>query len=103
MNLSDSVGVFGEASSKIIDTSLIGEIKIEIIFSSQISYRILGASAPINTPGFAQLANEFDTPFTNANTLFTGATDAAIIFKFFRGSNIQNILTILLLAIVVFQ
>jgi hypothetical protein len=29
MNLSDSVGVFGEASSKIMNTSLIGAIKIE--------------------------------------------------------------------------
>jgi hypothetical protein len=90
MNLSDSVGFFGEASSKIINTSLIGEIKIEIIFSSQVANCILGASVPINTPVFAQLASELDTPFTNANTLVTGSADAAINDKNFRRSNVQK-------------
>jgi len=90
MNLSDSVGFFGEASSKIINTSLIGEIKIEIIFSSQVANCILGASVPINTPVFAQLASELDTPFTNANTLITGSADAAINDKNFRRSNVQK-------------
>ena len=32
MNLSESVGFFGEASSKIINTAMLGELKLEIIF-----------------------------------------------------------------------
>ena len=35
MNLSESVGFFGEASSKIINTAMLGELKLEIIFTSK--------------------------------------------------------------------
>ncbi len=50
MNLGDSIGFFGEGSSKIINTALLGEIKIEIVFTSQIASCILGCSVPAATP-----------------------------------------------------
>ncbi len=37
MNLSESIGFFGESSSKIINTTILGELKLEIIFTSQIA------------------------------------------------------------------
>ena len=43
MNLSESIGFFGESSSKIINTALMGELKLEIIFTSQIASCILGS------------------------------------------------------------
>ena len=51
MNLSDSVGFFGESSSKILNTALLGEIKLEIVWCSQIATCISGSatSALVNT------------------------------------------------------
>jgi len=37
MNLGESLGFFGEGSSKILNTAILGEIKLEIIFTSQIA------------------------------------------------------------------
>lgn len=42
MNLSESIGFFGEGSSKILNTAVLGEIKLEIIFNSQIATCIAG-------------------------------------------------------------
>jgi len=44
MNLSDSVGFFGEGSSKIINTAILGEVKLELVFTSQIASCILGSA-----------------------------------------------------------
>jgi hypothetical protein len=60
MNLSESIGFFGEASSKIINTSMLGELKLEIIFTSQIASCIAGSSVPDNTPIYTQAANRCD-------------------------------------------
>jgi hypothetical protein len=46
MNLSESLGFFGESSSKIINTTMIGEIKLGIIFTSQVGTCILGSAVP---------------------------------------------------------
>jgi len=45
MNLSETVGFFGEGSSKIINTALWGEIKLEIVWTSQIAACILGSAS----------------------------------------------------------
>jgi len=50
MNLGDSIGFFGEGSSKIINTAILGEVKLELVFTSQIASCILGSAcgaAPI--------------------------------------------------------
>ena len=46
LNLSDSVGFFAEGSSKILNTAILGEIKLELIFSSQIATCIAGSAVP---------------------------------------------------------
>jgi len=61
MNLSESVGFFGEASSKIINTAILGELKLEIIFTSQIASCILGSSVPADVPVYEQAAATFET------------------------------------------
>lgn len=58
LNLSDSVGFFAEGSSKILNTAILGEIKLEIIFSSQIATCIAGsavAPAVADTGHFGQI------------------------------------------------
>lgn len=48
LNLSDSVGFFAEGSSKILNTAILGEVKLELVFSSQISTCIAGSAvAPV--------------------------------------------------------
>jgi len=90
MNLSESLGFFGENSTKIINTAMIGEVKIEIIFTSQVGTCILGSSVPAATPVYAQAANSLEDQFKTAGTLITAANDAAIADKNFRRSNIQK-------------
>jgi hypothetical protein len=68
MNLSESVGFFGEASSKIINTAMLGELKLEIIFTSQIASCILGSSVPAATPVYAQVAATFEDQNNTATT-----------------------------------
>lgn len=55
MNLGDSVGFF-EGSSKILNTAILGEIKLEIVFTSQIASCILGCAVPVNTPIYPSTA-----------------------------------------------
>ena len=94
MNLSESVGFFGEASSKIINTAMLGEIKLEIIFTSQIASCILGTSVPAATPVYAQAANVFeDQNNTTTNTYVVGdvvADATASAGRAFRRANIQK-------------
>jgi hypothetical protein len=47
MNLSDSIGFFGEGSSKILNTALLGEIKLEIVWTSQIACCIAGSASDV--------------------------------------------------------
>lgn len=96
MNLSDSVGFFGEASSKIINTAMLGELKLEIIFTSQIASCILGSSVPAATPVYTQAAATFENqnldPSANlvndTTDLSTNALSATT--KLFRKNNIQK-------------
>ena len=60
MNLSDSIGFFGDSSSKIINTAYFGELKLEIIFTSQIASCILGSSVPAAIPVYSQTAATFE-------------------------------------------
>ncbi len=71
MNLSESIGFFGEGSSKIINTSILGEIKLEIVFTSQIACCIAGSTVPPSTPIYAQAAVTFE----NQNNLDVTTTD----------------------------
>jgi hypothetical protein len=68
MNLSESIGFFGESSSKIINTAYLGELKLEIIFSSQIASCCLGSSVPANIPVFTQTAATFENQNNVNNT-----------------------------------
>jgi hypothetical protein len=71
MNLSESIGFFGEGSSKIINTSILGEIKLEIVFTSQIACCIAGSTVPPSTPIYAQAAVTFE----NQNNIDVTTTD----------------------------
>ena len=68
MNLSESVGFFGESSSKIINTAMMGELKLEIIFTSQIASCILGSSVPTAIPVYEQTAAILENQNNVANT-----------------------------------
>ncbi len=61
------MGYFGEHSSKIIKTSILGELKLEIILTSQIASCILGSSVPGNVPVYPQAAATFDNQFVDAS------------------------------------
>ena len=94
MNLSESIGFFGEASSKIINTAMLGELKLEIIFTSQIASCILGSSVPANTPIYAQEAATFEAQNNVAETTVEAGDIAAnatnIATKMQRRANIQK-------------
>lgn len=58
LNLSDSVGFFAEGSSKILNTAILGEVKLELVFTSQIATCIAGSAVPpsnANTGHFGQI------------------------------------------------
>jgi hypothetical protein len=91
MNLSKSLGFFGESSSKIINTSMVGEIKLEIIFTSQVGTCILGSSVPAAIPVYAQTANSFEDQYKEATVTPTAADDlATTASKATRRANIQK-------------
>ena len=95
MNLGDSIGFFGEASSKIINTAILGELKLEIIFTSQIASCILGSSVPADIPVYAQTAASLENQNKVANTLIADADIStnyvtAPIIKLQRRTNIQQ-------------
>ena len=50
LNLGDSIGFFGEGSSKIINTAILGEVKLEIVFTSQVASCILGSASVADVP-----------------------------------------------------
>ena len=85
MNLSESIGFFGEGSSKIINTSILGEIKLEIVFTSQIACCVSGSTVPAATPIYAQTAVTFE----NQNNI--AATNAGAVADMLpRRINIQK-------------
>ena len=61
MNLGDSIGFFGEGSSKILNTAILGEIKLEIVWTSQIASCILGCSVPGAVPIYPCDANTMNS------------------------------------------
>jgi hypothetical protein len=94
MNLSESVGFFGEASSKIINTAMLGELKLEIIFTSQIASCILGSAVPAATPVYAQVAANFEdqnnSPTTSIADADISSNAVATGTKLQRRINIQK-------------
>jgi len=93
MNLSESLGFFGESSTKIINTTFIGEIKLEIIFTSQVGTCILGSAVPAAIPVYAQAANSLEDQFKTGGALLAAgdlATAATVADKSFRRGNIQK-------------
>jgi len=96
MNLSESVGFFGESSSKIINTTILGELKLEIIFTSQIASCILGSSVPADVPVYTQAAATLENQNNIANSTFEladisgGVLVANAANKLIRRGNIQK-------------
>ena len=94
MNLSESIGFFGESSSKIINTSILGEIKLEIVFTSQIACCIAGSAVPATTPIYAQTGVTFENQNNIAVTTVEAGDIAAnatnIATKMQRRANIQK-------------
>lgn len=89
LNLSDSVGFFAEGSSKILNTALLGEIKLEIIFTSQIATCIAGSAVGANIAAtsyfghiFPQTGNQLRGTLNTADTkgADAGGTTGAISF-----------------------
>jgi hypothetical protein len=90
MNLSESVGFFGEASSKIINTAMLGELKLEIIFTSQIASCILGSSVPAATPVYAQVAATFEDQNNSASTSLSDADISGGVLAANAASKLQR-------------
>jgi hypothetical protein len=88
MNLGDSIGFFGEASSKILNTAILGEIKLEIVFTSQIASCILGAKVATATPIFGSDANIINHKLESLGAVVAGADDAASIVNLRTRANI---------------
>jgi len=68
LNLSDSVGFFAEGSSKILNTAILGEVKLELIFTSQIATCIAGSAVPPSTAD----TGHFGQIFPNTANLLKG-------------------------------
>lgn len=73
MNLSDGVGFFAEGSSKILNTALLGEIKLEIIFTSQIATCSMGSAVVASTAE----TGYFSHIFPNTSSLMNGTFNTA--------------------------
>ncbi len=97
MNLSESVGFFGESSSKIINTTILGELQLKIIFTSQIASCILGSSVPADIPVYEQTAVTLESQNNVPNATFidtdisSGLLVANAANKLIRRGNIQKI------------
>jgi hypothetical protein len=109
MNLSESVGFFGESSSKIIDTSMLGELKLEIIFTSQIASCIAGSAVPVDVPVYEQTAATFENQnnIEASTNLLNDSTDISAnalsaTTKLYRRGIFKNLLVGLLLELLGF-
>ena len=71
MNLGESVGFFGEGSSKIINTAVLGEVKLEFVFTSQIASCSLGSAVSAGQV-FTNTANKVNATL-DVNTETKGA------------------------------
>ena len=67
LNLGDSVGFLGEGSSKIINTAILGEVKFEFVFTSQIASCILGSSSVAGVPIFGSDNLSMNSRLRDAN------------------------------------
>ncbi len=72
-NLSEGIGFFAEGSSKIINTAILGEIKLELIFSSQIATCIAGSAV---APSIAD-TGMFGQIFPNDANILRGTLNTA--------------------------
>lgn len=82
MNMGDSIGFFGEASSKILNTAILGEVKLEIVWTSQIASCILGGSVPTGVPIYPSSAFTINSQLEDATAFDTAAnieTAASVI------------------------
>ncbi len=86
----DTVGFFGEASSKIINTAILGELKLEIIFTSQIASCILGSSVPAATPVYAQVAATFEDQNNSTSTSLSDADISGGVLAANAASKLQR-------------
>lgn len=101
MNLSEGVGFFAEGSSKILNTALLGEIKLEIVWTSQIAACSLGSQPSVMSNTFVggipaqtaqKLLNVLKTAGTQPNTIGSGtemgtggaAADVTTLVKYVR-------------------
>ena len=71
MNLGESIGFFGEGSSKIINTAVLGEVKLEFVFTSQIACCSLGSAVSAGQI-YANTANKVNATL-DVNTETKGA------------------------------
>jgi len=74
MNLGESVGFFGEGSSKIINTAILGEVKLEFVFTSQIAACVAGSTVTAGQV-FTNTANKLNATLDVATE--TKGADAA--------------------------
>lgn len=73
LNLGDSIGFFGEASSKILNTAILGEVKLEIVWTSQIASCILGGSVATGVPIYPSDAFTINSQMESASAIDTAA------------------------------
>lgn len=82
-NLSEGVGFFAEGSSKILNTAILGEIKLEIVFTSQIATCIAGCSTVPSNADTIQFSHIFPN---SANVL----SSTLIVDTETKGSSAAN-------------
>jgi len=90
LNLGDSIGFFGEGSSKIINTAILGEVKLELVFTSQIASCILGSAVPAQGHIFHNAASTLNRTLTvDAETKGADAVATTAAIAFAR-NNVEN-------------
>ncbi len=82
MNLGESVGFFGEGSSKIINTAILGEVKLEFVFTSQIAACVAGSTVTAGNI-YANTVNKLNATLdvnTETKGVDAAGTTAAVSF-----------------------
>jgi len=85
MNLGESVGFFGEGSSKIINTAILGEVKLEFVFTSQIAACVTGSTVSAGQV-YANTINKFNATLDTAQTKGVDATATNNVVAFARNN-----------------
>jgi len=88
-NLGDGCGFFGEASSKILNTAILGEIKLEFVFTSQIASCILGSAVPSAEVILANTDVKLGSAFDTAQTKGADSAGTSAAVNFAR-QNVEN-------------